>query len=98
MGKHKLQTKGINYLGSLRAPLKVLAIVSTLSHPSQKWGLVICHPCAEDGSAGAGARLIQEDPCWDWGPKQSWECSKSLLQLPPTAFPAGITSAGEIPA
>lgn len=57
---HKVQTKGRNYPGFLG----VLAIVSTLSHPSQKQGFVIC---AKDGSAKAGARLIQQDPCWDWG-------------------------------
>lgn len=96
---HKVQTKGIN---SLRAPSRVLAIVSTLSHPSQKWGFVICHPCAKDSNAEAGPGLIQQDPCWDWDlfgiPKQSWECRKSLLQLPHTAFPPGIASAAQIAA
>lgn len=96
---HKVQTKGIN---SLRAPSRVLAIVSTLSHPSQKWGFVICHPCAKDSNAEAGPGLIQQDPCWDWDlfgiPKQSWECRKSLLQLPHAAFPPGIASAAQIAA
>lgn len=85
---HKVQTKGIN---SLRPPSRVLTIVSTLSHPSQKWGFVICHPCAKDSNAEAGPGLIQQDPRWDWDffgiPKQSWECRKSLLQLPHAALP-----------